>query len=123
MPRVVSKITVPGSREGSATTSTLVPGRFWRRQASTAAAAAKPAGPSKPAAATGAKALAPVSKPSTGLAPRHPNLGLAPIDVASGRAATAEKIRGELLKISAGALEAAVKAAQSSCGPGCNCHH
>jgi len=74
------------------------------------ASAAKPARAPKPAAAAEPKALATVSKPPAALTPRHPNLGLAPIDFAAGHAAAAEKIRGDLLKISAGALEAAVKA-------------
>ncbi|MGD0122606.1 MAG: hypothetical protein ABSC46_08605 [Candidatus Limnocylindrales bacterium] len=87
------------------------------------ARAAKPASPSKRAAAAGAagpkaagpkaagpKALAPVSKPPSALTPRHPNLGLAPIDATAGYPAAAEKIRSNMLKISAGALEAAVKA-------------
>jgi hypothetical protein len=81
-----------------------------------ARAAAKPAparpaaGAARPAETSGEKGLAAAAKPSTALASRHPSLGLAPIDVTAGHAAAAERIRGGLLKISAGALEAAVKA-------------
>lgn len=74
------------------------------------ARAAKPTPASKPAAVAGSKGLTPVSKPPSALAARHPNLGLAPIDATAGYPAAAEKIRGDMLKISAGALEAAVKA-------------
>jgi hypothetical protein len=41
---------------------------------------------------------------------RHPNLGLAPLDMAAGYVAAAEKVRGGAAGIAAGALEAAVKA-------------
>ena len=69
-----------------------------------------PAVAPKPAAAAGPKALAPASKSPSALAPRHPNLGLAPIDTTAGYPAAAEKIRGNMPTISAGALAAAVKA-------------
>jgi hypothetical protein len=42
--------------------------------------------------------------------PRHPNLGLAPIDMTAGYAEAADRLRGDVLKISAVALQAAVLA-------------
>jgi hypothetical protein len=48
------------------------------------------------------------SKASSGPTSRHPNLGLAPIDVTAGHTAAAEKIRSNALRLSAGALETAL---------------
>jgi hypothetical protein len=74
------------------------------------AKAAKPARAPKSAEAAGSKALTTASKPSIAPSSRHPNLGLAPIDVTAGHAAAAEKLRDNVMRISAGALEAAIKA-------------
>jgi hypothetical protein len=41
---------------------------------------------------------------------RHPNLGLAPVDMTAGYTAAAEKLRAGMAQVSAAALEAAVKA-------------
>jgi hypothetical protein len=70
----------------------------------------KPANAPKPADTAEPKALAAFTKPSAAIAPRHPNLGLAPVNMLAGHAAAAELVRADMLKISAGALEAAVKA-------------
>jgi hypothetical protein len=71
------------------------------------AAASAPA--SVPAASVPA---APVPAPPVPAAPtdRHPNLGLAPVDVYAGNPAVADAIRADALKLSAAALEAAVEA-------------
>jgi hypothetical protein len=62
----------------------------------------------KPARPTKAKAAAVRSKASSGPTSRHPNLGLAPIDVTAGHPDAAEKIRSNALRLSAGALETAL---------------
>jgi hypothetical protein len=67
--------------------------------------AAKPAKPAKP---PRAKAVAVRSKAPGVPTSRHPNLGLAPIDVTAGHPDAAEKIRSNALRLSAGALESAL---------------
>jgi hypothetical protein len=81
------------------------------RSKPTAKAAVKPA-PKASAKAAGKSAVAVVvaPKPNDVQVFRHPNLGLAPVDMAGAHAAAAAKIRGEAAVLSAGALEAAVKA-------------
>ena len=64
----------------------------------------------KSASAAGAGALTAVSKTSTAPSHRHPSLGLAPVDMNAGHAAAADKLRADRVRISAGALESAVKA-------------
>jgi hypothetical protein len=74
-------------------------------------AAAKATSPARARSSAPAKAI--VAKPKgtkVPATPRHPNLGLAPLDMTSGYAAAAEKLRGGATSISAGALEAAVVA-------------
>ena len=70
----------------------------------------------KPAVARARKAAGPAappavraSKPATP-AYRHPNLGLAPVDMTAGFPAAAQKVREDAATIAAGALEAAIKA-------------
>lgn len=60
-------------------------------------------------AAANSKAIAAPSKPGRQSA-RHPNLGLAPIDMTAGHAGGAEKLRSNTVRIAAVGLEAAVKA-------------
>lgn len=87
--------------------------------AKAAKTAAKPEKPARAAAAPAtprtkkAKAVA-VAATSAGpqkdiQVSRHPNLGLAPLDMTASFASAAAKIRAEAAAISAGALEAAVK--------------
>ena len=66
--------------------------------------AAKPA--AKPAVARTRKAAAPAAMPAY----RHPNLGLAPVDMTAGFPAAAQKVHAAAATIAANALEAAVKA-------------
>ncbi len=73
------------------------------------AVAAKPAGKRAPA-RTRAAAPAAVWKVATEPAYRHPNLGLAPIDMTAGHAAAAARLRAIASQVSAAALEAAVRA-------------
>ncbi len=73
-----------------------------------ASKAAKPAGVARPKASV----AKPGSEKRNGAgrpASRHPNLGLAPIDMTAGNAAAAAKLRANATGISAGALEAAVR--------------
>jgi hypothetical protein len=78
-----------------------------------ASSAAKPA--AKPAVARARKAAVPTaplavlaSKPAAP-AYRHPNLGLAPVDMTAGLPAAAQKVHAGAAAIAAGALEAAVR--------------
>jgi hypothetical protein len=77
-----------------------------------AEAAATPTPPAAPAEAPDAavSALAVAPKPVVALGNRHPNLGLAPISRTVGYPAAAEKLRTDMLRISAAALEATVTA-------------
>jgi hypothetical protein len=82
-----------------------------RRAAAPKAAAPKAAAP-KAAAPKARRAAAPKAAAPKAAAPidRHPNLGLAPVDVYAGNPAVADTIRADALKLSAAALEAAVEA-------------
>jgi hypothetical protein len=67
------------------------------------------------AAASTAKAAAPIAKALAAVPPnapsyRHPNLGLAPVGMTAGYPAAAERLRGDQMRISASALEAAAEA-------------
>ena len=73
-------------------------------RASSPKPAAKPA--AKPAVARTRKAAAPAAPPAY----RHPNLGLAPVDMTAGFPAAAQKVHAAAATIAANALEAAVKA-------------
>lgn len=76
-----------------------------------ARAAAKPARAAKPIASKAATPPTPAkAKLAKAPAGRHPNLGLAPIDLTAGYPAAAEKLRDNAARISAAALEAAVEA-------------
>ena len=72
------------------------------------AKAAKPAPPAKAAATAKSKALAANPKATSKPAAHHPNLGLAPADLTAGYTAAAEKLRDNAIRLSAGALEAAM---------------
>ncbi len=90
-------------KPSSTPAGTPEPARATRRPraAATAQAAKAP---------TEAKAIA--AGPSVAVRPagRHPNLGLSPVDMKAGHPAAAEKLRGVAARVSASALEAAVKA-------------
>ncbi len=77
------------------------------RAAKAAAPAAKVAKPSKAAEPT--KALVAVAKVSSMPTHRHPNLGLAPVDMTAGYPAAAEKLRVDVLRVAAASLEVAAK--------------
>jgi hypothetical protein len=73
--------------------------------------ATTPTPPAAPAETSGdaESALAIAPMPALALGNRHPNLGLAPISRTAGYPAAAEKLQADMLRISAAALEAAVK--------------
>jgi len=103
-----SRIDDPKPATGAAARS-ATPAKSARPAPTRASNAATPARAARP------KAVAEESKdaPSSGSARpdyRHPNLGLAPIDMTAGYAAAAEKVRGSAPGIAVGALEAALKA-------------
>jgi hypothetical protein len=78
------------------------------KPASAVKAAPKPAKPASAARPAKPRFLAARSKAPIVIASRHPNLGLAPIDLTAGHPDAAEKIRSNAPRLSAGALESAL---------------
>ena len=74
------------------------------------AATPEPEAPPADAPDAAAISLAVAPKKALALGNRHPNLGLAPISRTAGYPAAAEKLQTDMLRISASALDAAVKA-------------
>jgi hypothetical protein len=68
-------------------------------------AAPKPKGTTKRAAKSAKAIVAVDTKPAAVAAPHHPNLGLAPFDMASAYPAAAANVRRDAARISAAALE------------------
>jgi hypothetical protein len=96
---------VPKTRKAAAPKA-AAPKAAAPKTAAPKAAAPKAAAPK----AAAPKTAAPKTRKAAAPIDRHPNLGLAPVDVYAGNPAVADTIRADALKLSAAALEAAVEA-------------